>query len=178
MLAIVKTIERFHIYLYGLEFIVVTDCNAVVYAINKACLNPRIARWILRLQDYRFKIKHRDGRHMAHVDVLSRVIYFTDSIPLKKELQFRQLQETKLKTIAENLELNEHDKYELIDGLVFKKSLHKHRFVIPDSMIINIIRIYHDDMAHCGFEKPTNVSLTIIGFPLAEKRFATTLIIV
>jgi len=27
MLAIVKAIERFHIYLYGIEFTVVTDCN-------------------------------------------------------------------------------------------------------------------------------------------------------
>lgn len=44
MFAIIKTIERFHIYLYGLDFTVVTDCNAVVHAINKACLNPRIAR--------------------------------------------------------------------------------------------------------------------------------------
>lgn len=44
MLAIVRTIERFHIYLYGLDFTVVTDCNAVVHSINKACLNPRIAR--------------------------------------------------------------------------------------------------------------------------------------
>ncbi|KMQ88008.1 retrovirus-like pol polyprotein, partial [Lasius niger] len=154
MLAIVKTIERFHIYLYGLEFTVVTDCNAVVHAINKACLNPRIAKWILTLQDYKFKVKHRDGRHMAHVDALSRVVCFTDSIPLEKELQFRQLQNTKLKAIAENLELNEHDKYELIDGLVFRKGLHKHRFVVPDSMITNIIRIYHDDMKKVAVAAP------------------------
>lgn len=54
MFAIVKTMERFHIYLYDLDFIIVTDCNAVVHAVNKACLNPKIARWILRLQDYKF----------------------------------------------------------------------------------------------------------------------------
>jgi len=40
MLAIVKAIERFHIYLYGIEFLVFTDCNAVTYAINKA-LKPQ-----------------------------------------------------------------------------------------------------------------------------------------
>lgn len=44
MLAVVKSIERFHIYFYGLQFTVVTDCHALVYAINKAHLNPRIAR--------------------------------------------------------------------------------------------------------------------------------------
>jgi len=47
MLAIVKAIDRFHIYLYGLTFTVVIDCNTLVYAINKANLNPRIARWTL-----------------------------------------------------------------------------------------------------------------------------------
>lgn len=44
MLAVVKSIERFHIYLYGIQFTVITDCHALVYAINKAHLNPRIAR--------------------------------------------------------------------------------------------------------------------------------------
>jgi len=43
MLAIVRVV-RFHIYLYGIEFTIITDCNALVYAINKANLNPRIAR--------------------------------------------------------------------------------------------------------------------------------------
>ena len=31
MLAVVKAIERFHIYLYGVKFIVITDCHAIVY---------------------------------------------------------------------------------------------------------------------------------------------------
>jgi len=44
MLAIVRAVERFHLYLYGLNFTIVSDCNALVYAVNKANLNPRIAR--------------------------------------------------------------------------------------------------------------------------------------
>lgn len=170
MLAIVKTIERFHIYLYGLDFTVVTDCNAVVHAINKACLNPRIARWILRLQDYKFKVVHREGRRMMHVDALSRFICFTDSIPLEKELQYRQLQDPRLKLIAESLEKEENDKFELIDGLVFRKGNYKHRFVIPDSMITNIIRVYHDDMVHCGFEKPLQSISSNYWFPSLKKK--------
>jgi len=43
MLAIVRDVERFHLYLYSLQFIIVTDCNALVHAVNKANLNPRIA---------------------------------------------------------------------------------------------------------------------------------------
>lgn len=44
MLAIVRAIKRFHIYLYGLEFTIIMDCNALVHAVNKVNLNPRIAR--------------------------------------------------------------------------------------------------------------------------------------
>jgi len=47
MLAIVRAV-RFHIYLYGIGFTIITDCNALFYAINKANLNPRIARWTLK----------------------------------------------------------------------------------------------------------------------------------
>lgn len=47
MLAIVRAVERLHLYLYGMTFIIITDCNSLVYAINKANINPRIARWTL-----------------------------------------------------------------------------------------------------------------------------------
>lgn len=45
MLAIVRAVERFHLYLYGIQFTIVTDCNTLVYEVKKANLNPRIARW-------------------------------------------------------------------------------------------------------------------------------------
>lgn len=170
MLAIVKTIERFHIYLYGVDFTVVTDCNAVVHAINKACLNPRIARWILRLQDYTFKTKHRDAPRMAHVDALSRAVCFTETIPLEKELQYRQLTDPFLKRLAEDLEKEDQEKFQLIDGLVFRKDTDKHRFVVPDTMVTNIIRVYHDDMAHCGFEKTYQGLANYYWFPSLRKR--------
>jgi len=37
---IVRSTERFHIYLAGIEFKVVTDCTALMGAINKANINP------------------------------------------------------------------------------------------------------------------------------------------
>jgi len=40
MLTIIRSTERFHIYLAGIEFKVVTDCTALMGAINKANINP------------------------------------------------------------------------------------------------------------------------------------------
>lgn len=140
MMAIVKAVERFHTYLYGLEFTVVTDCNSVVYAVNKANLNSRIARWILHLQNYRFKLKHISGNRMSHVDALGRHIGYVRSLPVKRELDFKQLQDAKLKSMAENLEYKDNNKFKLIEGLVYKKDKDRSRFVIPDMMITNIIR--------------------------------------
>jgi len=74
MLAIVKSIERFHLYLYGINFTVVTDCNALVHAITKANINPRIARWTLALQNYCFKTTHRPGTKIQHVDALRSAV--------------------------------------------------------------------------------------------------------
>jgi len=121
MLVIVKAIERFHIYLYRIEFTVVTDCNAVTYAINKAHLNPRISWWTLRLQDYKLKTIHRSGQKISHVDALSRVVASIKLMSLDKELQFRQLKDSHLQSIAQHLEESDDEKYILVNGLVFKK---------------------------------------------------------
>ena len=68
MLVIVKITERFYIYLVSIQFKVVTDYNALVHAMNKANINPRVAQWILRLQNYSFKIEHQSEQKMAHIE--------------------------------------------------------------------------------------------------------------
>jgi len=67
----------------------------MVYAINKANLNPRIAHWTLKLQTYTFKLVHRAGNRMIYVDALSKQVGYTSSLPIECELEFRQLQELK-----------------------------------------------------------------------------------
>jgi len=86
MLAIVRAVERFHLYLYGIPFTIVTDCNALVYAVNKANFNLRITRWTLALQNYNFKMIHRPGDKIRHVDALSRGVGYVES-PIERELR-------------------------------------------------------------------------------------------
>lgn len=65
----------------------------------------------------------------------------------------KQLQDNRLKEIAENFEFKDDDKFILLDGLVYRKQLDKHRFIVPDALINNVICVYHNELAHYGFEK-------------------------
>lgn len=80
------------------------------------------------------------------------------------------MQDVRLKEIANELEYGDSEKFSLLDGLVYKKDEDRVRFAIPDSMINNIIRIYHDDMAHCGFEKTYQGVHGTYWFPAMRKR--------
>lgn len=170
MLAIVKSVERFRIYLYGLKFTIVSDCHAVVYAVNKANINPRVARWILRLQGYKFKLIHRKGEKMLHVDALSRIVGSVETVPLEQQLHCRQLTDPSVRTIAEHLEASPHDHFEMIEGLIYRKDDNSLRFWVPESMVPNIIRNYHDQSAHCALEKTLKGICDTYWFPSMRKK--------
>lgn len=58
---------------------------------------------------------------MAHVDALSRQIFYLESLPIERELEFRQLQDSRLKEIARELEYADNNKFELIEGQCIRK---------------------------------------------------------
>jgi hypothetical protein len=71
-LAIVKAVKHFRRYLYGREFLVVTDCNSLKDSSNKIKLNDRVYKWWVYLQTFNFDIIYREGKKMAHADFFSR----------------------------------------------------------------------------------------------------------
>jgi len=72
---------------------------------------------------------------MAHVNALSRIFAYVERMPIERELEFKQLQDSRLNEIAEKLEFEDNDKFELLDDLVYKKGPDKSRFVVPEAMI-------------------------------------------
>ena len=62
-LAVVWACERFHLYLIGSQFDIVTDNKAVqlIYGNERSQPKARIERWCLRLVPYDFKVIHRPG---------------------------------------------------------------------------------------------------------------------
>ncbi|GBM62527.1 Retrovirus-related Pol polyprotein from transposon 297 [Araneus ventricosus] len=72
LLAIVKSIEHFHHYLYGQKFLLRTDHASLRWLLNFKEPEGQIARWIQRLQEYDFEIQHRKGTCHGNADALSR----------------------------------------------------------------------------------------------------------
>nr|XP_012225735.1 PREDICTED: uncharacterized protein LOC105674166 [Linepithema humile] len=122
-LAVVYALKRFHIYLAGQKFKIVTDCDSFRLTLNKKDINPRISRWALFLQNYNYEIEHRPGKRMAHVDALSRChsVLVLEGSTFERTLSICQDRDAEILKIRERLEEGEVKHYELRDGLVYRK---------------------------------------------------------
>ena len=72
-LSLVWACERFNQYLFGIEFTLLTDHKPleVIYG-PRSRPSARIERWVLRMQPYKFNVKHIAGKDNI-ADVLSRL---------------------------------------------------------------------------------------------------------
>ena len=76
-LAIVFSCERFKNDVYQLRFTVVTDHKPLLKLYSPSCSESptRIRRWLLRLQEFDFKLEHKLGMNNI-ADILSRKPFF------------------------------------------------------------------------------------------------------
>lgn len=72
-LAIVWAIQQLQKYLYGQEFVLETEHSPLVYLNKSKVTNPRLMRWALSLQPYRFKTAAIKGKDDVGADYLSRL---------------------------------------------------------------------------------------------------------
>lgn len=64
--------EKFHDYLYGATFDVVTDNNPLTYVFTTAKLDATGQRWLAELSNYNCSISYRSGKRNSDADGLSR----------------------------------------------------------------------------------------------------------
>jgi len=73
-LALVWACERFHQYIFGIDFVLETDHRPLEFIYSKKSKpSLRIERWVLRLQSYSFIVKYKPGSQNI-ADSLSRLV--------------------------------------------------------------------------------------------------------
>lgn len=65
--------QKLSCYLYGAEFVFVTDHCPLTWLSQMSNKNPRLLRWSLALQQYSFEVRYKKGKANVNVDCLSRI---------------------------------------------------------------------------------------------------------
>ncbi|XP_058038731.1 uncharacterized protein K02A2.6-like, partial [Ahaetulla prasina] len=76
-LAIVAGVKKFHEYVFGRDFEIITDHRPLQGLLagdrpTPVALSPRLTRWTIFLAAYSYKLLHRPGKELGHADALSR----------------------------------------------------------------------------------------------------------
>jgi hypothetical protein len=157
-LAIVKAVEHFRAYFYGMHFTIFTDCNAIRGTALKKDLHPRVARWWVKLQVYDFTIEYRPGSKMAHVDDLSRnpldkvcIVRVTKpELTAIDSLRDYQKSDRFCQEVLNNS--NDYNECQIKNDLVMTKGQDPKCFV-PVAARLQAMCLYHDKSSHIGWEK-------------------------
>ncbi|GFY17895.1 hypothetical protein TNCV_3383881 [Trichonephila clavipes] len=146
VLAIIEALKKFKVYILGMPFKIITDCNAFTKTMSKKDLNTRIARWALNLQDYDYTILHRSGSQMAHVDALSRIQVLTNQCndSIVHSIKESQELDPHILFIKALLQKGPYDNYCIKNNILYKFVDGAEVLVIPDEMQHHFIKNAHD----------------------------------
>ena len=91
-LAVNWCVKRLHKFLYGLNFKLVTDHEALRYIYNpekslSRCTSSMLTRWAVALSAYSYKVEYKPGTQIPQADFMSRQSYF-DNAPTKIQTHF------------------------------------------------------------------------------------------
>lgn len=172
-LAVIASLNRFRVYLIGIPFKILTDCNALRATLIKRDLIPRIARWWIQLQEYDCTIEYRSGLRMSHVDALSRnPVDGSESEPStcfdvltietceqdwiatvqSADEEVRKIKETLSDPGSEQM-MDIYKNYKLKNNRVYRIIGDEIKWLVPKGVRWQILKMNHDDVGHCGYDK-------------------------
>jgi transposase InsO family protein len=173
-LAVVASLSRFRVYLLGVPFKILTDCNALRTTLTKRDLIPRISRWWIQLTEFDCEIEYRPGTGMTHVDALSRnpvdmanvenhvLDVFTNEVEdWISTVQSSDDEVSRIKRILSDPEfetvVDVRKNYRLKSGKVYRvlgDGINEGmRWVVPKGVRWQVTKMNHDDIGHFGFDK-------------------------
>jgi len=178
LMCVVWAMSKLRQFLLGLQFVVYTDCQALVYLNSFKATNAQVARWHDVLQEYDFTIKYRPGNRMCHVDALSRAPVSSTGdkeLPFDIELEDRwdvcvlltiedkvrmcQVADQEVSSIIQRLNADPVD-YNLVDksfalenGLLYRRVNGRLLFVMPRAMRKGLVVAAHNLKGHPAVDR-------------------------
>ena len=120
-LAVVYVCKKFRHYLLGYRIVFHTDHDSLKYLVNKSDLSGRIARWILLLQEFTYKVTVKSGKANANADFLSSQCGITATISITVEFPDEFLGERILESVFRIDTTEESEFKDVIRYLVERK---------------------------------------------------------
>jgi hypothetical protein len=165
------SILKLKYYLYGINFTVLSDSHAICTI--KTLKDPygRIARLLLRLQEFRFILRHVSGKKHVCADYFSRQEAewpefdeknFEEELEIPTylaslaDIKIAQHADALLKPIIDELSKNEPSNksrgYTLIDEVLYRRGTNlrgsANLLVVPQQLKKEVMTTFHDDMLH------------------------------
>lgn len=114
LLAIIWAVKHFRPYLYGNKFIIYTDHRPLAWLYSLKEPNSKLTRWRLRLQEYDFEIKYKNGKQNTNADALSRIKLHVlgsdeDGLSMEVNLDEKEQRPEKSQTTKQTDKLNDTD---------------------------------------------------------------------
>lgn len=150
-LAIIKALRKFRVYLLGINFKIVTDCQAFALTMNKKDLCVRVARWALLLEEFSYTIVHRPGKNMIHVDTLSRnplphsMLISESEESMVARIRRAQREDVNLRDIYTLANKGERDGYVVRSGLLYKENEGDLQVIVPKCLQAQVARHAHEN---------------------------------
>jgi hypothetical protein len=154
-LAVVWATRKFHPYLHGRFFTVLTDNIALRSLQSKSNLSAKLTRWALELQEFTFQVKYRPGKTNGDADFLSRLPEYQISNISRQDLLQAQQECPRIQLLAQNI--GQGSPYFIQAGLLYQRGKvgQNHRLVVPTKLQRDIIKFCHSDNSagHLGVHK-------------------------
>lgn len=161
LLAVIYSIEKFRGYVEGTHFKIITDHSSLIWINSMKNPSPRVARWIMKLNQHKFTIVHRKGTSNNVADALSRSFEETAVLNLSSLIPDTwysgMVQKVKKKPDlfpafkVENDILYRH----VFSKNPLSKEASEWKIVVPSGNRLDVLKMFHDDATggHFGLYK-------------------------
>lgn len=167
-LGVLFNIEHFRQFVDGTKFTVYCDAASLKWINNFKDPHGRIARWLLRIQQFDFEVIHKKGKDNVVPDALSRCCIVNLPLTLS-DFENRQPCDKFCQTVVGSLLKKDGkygDKFKLFQNVLFKLS-RSNRWVpvVPVDLRERVLSFNHDQVFHPGIFKTYRRIMTNFYWP-------------